>query len=710
MFRKYRNASVLAILSATACAAVAGGCSSGTSTRSGTGAPVGEGARTGTIGLALQAGGVTFNTVSYTIANTNGFSKSGAIDVSSATQIAATIGGLPAGDGYTISLSAASVDGSEQCLGSAPFAVTVGTTTAVTVHLACRQPATTGSVTVNGTLNLCPNVDSLSATPNQANVGSSVSIAAVASDPDNGPSALTYGWTASSGTVADPTSASTTFTCTAAGTATLTLSASDGDPACVTTSTVQVTCGGHVDAAAQLPTATKIKHVVVIFGENISYDHYFATYPNAQNNASETAFSGTAPANNNLATPLDPTQGFAPVTGVDLLNANPNFTNTANGAGAANPFRLGPSQAATSDQNHAYTPEQEASDNGAMDLFPEFAGTAGPPPGSPAQASTKGLVMAYFDGNTLGTLWNLAQSYAMNDNSWTTTFGPSTPGAINLISGQTNGFAATNADPTTLPASTVTPDGNGGWTLIGDGDPLNDVCSTSSTQVQFAGKNVGDLLNAANVSWGWFEGGFDLTLTNANGTTGCARSTPQTVANAASTSADYIPHHEPFQYYASTANLAHTRPSSVAAIGSSGDPANHQYDSHDFFDALSAGNLPAVSYVKAPAFQDGHAGYSNPTDEGTFIAGVVSALQASQEWSTTAIVIAYDDSDGWYDHQAPPIVNPSNGAPDALNGPGLCNSGAQQTGAAPATPLLGNDNNPALGRCGYGTRIPLLVV
>ena len=148
----------------------------------------------------------------------------------------------------------------------------------------------------------------------------------------------------------------------------------------------------------------------------------------------------------------------------------------------------------------------------------------------------------------------------------------------------------------------------------------------------------------------------------------------------------------PFQYCASTANLTHARPSSLAAVGKSvetdgvtPEPANHQYDSHDFLEALAAGSLPAVAFVKAAAFQDGHAGYCNPVDEQNFIVGVISAIQSSQEWVSTAVVLAYDDSDGWYDHQAPPIVYPSNGVADALNGPGLCNMGLQQTGPAPTT-------------------------
>jgi phospholipase C len=243
-----------------------------------------------------------------------------------------------------------------------------------------------------------------------------------------------------------------------------------------------------------------------------------------------------------------------------------------------------------------------------------------------------------------------------------------------------------------------------------------DVCS-GSEQVTMQGLNIGDLLNQRDITWGWFEGGFNLKTMNANGSTGCARFTPQTTGSA-STSTDYIPHHQPFQYYASTRNTTHARPSSIAAFGHSTipntptpEPANHQYDTDDFFAALNAGNLPSVTSLKAPAFQDGHAGYSNPLDEQHFIIKVSNALQESKFWADTAIVIAYDDSDGWYDHQMPPIVNPSlNPTVDVLNGIGVCNLGLQQGRPARKTPLAGALGQPAWGRCGYGTRQPLMVI
>ena len=223
-------------------------------------------------------------------------------------------------------------------------------------------------------------------------------------------------------------------------------------------------------------------------------------------------------------------------------------------------------------------------------------GTGNGGTGSPAVFNTPGLVMGYYDGNTVTALWNYAQYFAMNDNSYSTNFGPSTPGALNLVSGQTNGVVD-NVNGT----GALIDDGNGGLTDISDADPIGDVCSTSTGEkFTMGGKNIGDLLNAAGITWGFFEGGFDLSVKNADGSTGCGRTTTSAVTMVKK--ADYIPHHQPFQYYTNTANPTHVRPASVMEIGKNG-PANHQYDTHDFFDAVSKGNFPAVSFLKAPGFQ-----------------------------------------------------------------------------------------------------------
>jgi len=465
-------------------------------------------------------------------------------------------------------------------------------------------------------------------------------------------------------------------------------------------------CYPNPAAAAGTP-ATPIEHLVVIFQENVSFDHYFATYPTALNPAGEPRFVAdpNTPSVNGLGTLIN-----GEPDGV-LLTANPNALNPANSPNAINPFRLARAQAPTCDQDHNYGDEQKSFDNGLMDLFPATVGSGGGTFCNPAFAygKGKGLVMGYFDGNTVTAMWNYAQNFAMSDNSYGSTFGPSTPGLLNLVAGNT--YPATPSAPSTK----VVPLNTGPGALVGDLDPPGDVCSVGTT-VQLGGPNIGDRLNAKGVTWGAFMGGFDLTITNSNGTTGCARSSPASASNAApgtppnlNTTKDYIPHHAFFQYHASTANPSHTRPSSVAAIGTSNDGgANHQYDLHDFFDALAAGNLPAVSFLKAIAAQDGHAGYSDPLREQQFVVNTVNALMRSPFWKSTAIIILYDDSDGWYDHQMSPIVNSSAvlqaasaGNSDQLNGPGVCGHG---------TPLANASSTPIEGRCGYGPRQPLLVI
>ena len=391
------------------------------------------------------------------------------------------------------------------------------------------------------------------------------------------------------------------------------------------------------------PARSPIKHLVVLFDENVSFDHYFGTYPYATNAD---------------GSPFHAKRGTPSVNGLSksLLTANPN---------SYNPQRLTHAQALTCDQNHGYMAEQEAFDGGAMDKFVQFTqtdnctGEYGPP----------GIVMDYYDGNTVTGLWNYAQHYAMSDNNYNTNFGPSTPGALNVISGSDgDGYAVSpsTGQPVTDPGTVSTLNSQGLGTIYGDLDPAYDDCSdashTSTNPVGvMTGKNIGDLLNARHVTWGWFQGGFAPTSTNGAGYAVCG-SSHQNVGGA--TVADYSPHHNPFEYYKSTANPKHLPPTSEAMIGRT-DQANHQYDLSDFSTTLKDGNMPAVSYLKAAEYQDAHPGYSDPIDEQNFIVNTVNQIEESRYWKSTAIVITYDDSDGWYDHQNSPRVNGSNTAEDA---------------------------------------------
>jgi phospholipase C len=439
------------------------------------------------------------------------------------------------------------------------------------------------------------------------------------------------------------------------------------------------------DPAASADTVTPIKHVIVIFGENESFDHYFATYPYATNPSGEPAFhaKGNTPRVNNLL-------------GGGLLDQNPNSTQ---------PFRMDTGKASvTCDQNHDYQAEQQALDHGLVDKYPESTGS-GSSTSSPCNDYGKGpgVVMGYFDGNTVTALWNYAQWYAMSDNSYGTMFGPSSVGALNLVAGSTAGATLNPTSANGKPASAAGNISNGATTgaIIGDPRPLGDECVNTNTGLQgsalasISGRTVGDSLNAKGLTWGWFQGGFAPTGYDAKNQAICgSHHTGLAGDDAVETSGDYIPHHEPFQYFKSTQNLHHVQPSDPALIGTSKDGANHQYDISAFWTALNEDRLPSVTYLKAAAYQDAHPGYSDPIDEQNFIVGVVNAVQNSPVWKDTAIVLAYDDSDGWYDHVMGPIVNQSAVTDDAIVANGSCGSNATGT----------------QGRCGYGPRLPLIVI
>ena len=421
-------------------------------------------------------------------------------------------------------------------------------------------------------------------------------------------------------------------------------------------SVVAETNSGIANTVITTTTSTPIKHLIVIFQENISFDHYFATYPYAKNSPGEPSF---------LALPGTPS-----INGLTkaLLNNNTNLVD---------PFRMNKQDAktvASCDNNHTYTAIQKSYNSGLMDKFVESSGII-------RDNCSPNQVMGYFDGNTVTALWNYAQHFSMSDNFHSTLIGPSLPGHINLISGQTHGVVPENIEGEAS---------NG--TLIGDLDSLFDDCS-NGTKISMKGKNIGDLLNEKEISWGWFSGGFKPSTITQEGKAICESAHVNIAGNNIT---DYVVHHEPFQYYNSTANPHHLPPTSINTTGKT-DQANHQYDLSDFWNAVESGNLPSVSFLKAPYYQTGHARASDPIDEQIFLVNILNRLQKLPEWNNTAVIIAYDDTGGWYDHVMPPIISQSNDPKyDALLGDeGLC-------GMAPAGTYQ--------DRCGYGGRMPLLII
>jgi phospholipase C len=449
--------------------------------------------------------------------------------------------------------------------------------------------------------------------------------------------------------------------------------------------------GAYASTTQNAPTATPIKHVVVIFQENVSFEHYFGTYPNATNPPNEPQFDAKpgTPTVNGLTNPL--------------ITENPNYLYSCTLKTGCdpndNPSLLPRTEPVTCDNNHGYSAEQAAFNGGLMNQFPEQT------------SCSDGIVMDYYDGNTVTALWNYAQYFALNDNAFGTTFGPSTPGALNVISGL-GGPAEILEGPEGAPTVIFTTDypnppdtassGNNilaNGQLVSDIDPAFDDCSyttdgSTATGAMMSGvQNIGNLLNAKGITWGWFEGGFTPTNYTSTGKAVCGTSNAN-VGGSIETA--YSPHHEPFQYFASTSNPHHLPPSSASMIGYT-DQANHQYDLSSFWIAADSGNLPAVSYLKAPRYQDGHPGNSDPLDEQDWLVNTINKLMSLPTWSSTAIIINWDDSDGWYDSVMPPIVNPSTDPNnDLLSGAGVCGQGASPLGVQ--------------DRCGYGPRIPILVI
>jgi phospholipase C len=443
-------------------------------------------------------------------------------------------------------------------------------------------------------------------------------------------------------------------------------------------------------------TRTPIKHLVVIFSENESFDHYFGTYPYAANTDGTpfVAKPGT-PTVNGLYSEITSSGPIGP-----LLTDNPN---------EYNPVRLTQSEALTSDQNHDYVPEQQADDNNKQDGFVQYTESSTPTNGCGAEYCPPGIVMDYFDGNTVTALWNYAQNYAMSDNDYDTAFGPSTPGAINVTSGNTSGGYAVDANDTSTPGVKTTAAGevsalgsDGTGTIYGDIDPFYDQCSdnnhtSTSPEGVLTGENIGDLLNNAHVTWGWFQGGFAPTSTDSGGAVCGSEHELTSNGQDVSEVLDYVPHHNPFEFYASTANPAHLPPSSLSEIGYT-DQASHQYDISYFTDALDGtggATLPAVSYIKPPKYENAHPGNSDPLLEQQFDVNLINQIEQSKYWPSTAIIITYDDSDGWYDHADPPIIN---GSDDSTVGDqAVCTSVPITVGSAE-------------DRCGYGDRLPFIVI
>ena len=243
--------------------------------------------------------------------------------------------------------------------------------------------------------------------------------------------------------------------------------------------------------------------------------------------------------------------------------------------------------------------------------------------------------MGYFDGNTVTAFWNYAQNFAMSDNAWTDTFGPSTPGALDMIAGQTNGAVIIRSAPTANDSSR--------WPGRPDADrtipiPRRRPARARRAQVMMTGKNIGDLLNAAEYPLGLVHGWLQPATHQQQRHDRLRAQHLSSVLSGRHSGLHPAPHLVP-----------------VLRIDGQSDPCPSDFDarrsatpmcraarrsirptmpttSKTSIAAVRAGNFPAVSFIKMPAFQDGHPGNSNPLDEQTGLVNLINFLQQQPEW------------------------------------------------------------------------------
>jgi acid phosphatase len=646
----------------------------------------------GSVGMALLvAPGTTLNSASYQISGPQGFTRSGSIDVSHSSTLSAVISGLPGGTGYSINLTATSAEGGTSCAGSATFTVVPHQTTAVSVHVDCHESPHTGSIFLNGTLNICPSLDGISANPAEVLVGSSINISADAHDTDMGPSPLTYLWSAPTGTFGSATSASTTFTCTASGPVTLTATVSDGDPSvgCAATSSVVVTC-------TPSPLQNDVQNVVVIYMENRSFDGLFGNYPGAHG----------------LGDVLDavgnPTAAYVPQKDRDAVTVLPKLPQTWGGATAAgNPTVV--TQAQTDNlANSPFGLETGFVPNGGatlttLDVTRDIAHrffenimeiNGGSADQYAAFEDGGGITMGHWDFSH-GKMYALAQQYVLADNFFQGVYGgsflnhqylicacaPKVPSnylttnhaSLNTLGAPNGKGVAQLAASMTSPPSALT----GPATLLtgniapldyfgtGDGyravntmqppfQPSGNFPASGASDLHYADPSaattlppqtqttMGDLLTGAGINWAWYATSWDAATADGAQPAGSAHTVIYTPSSPRG-NPDFQAHHHPYNYQAAFDPATHAA-----------DRAAHLKDYNAMVSDIAAGTLPPVAWYKPTGYVNMHPGYANIDDADAHIGDLIAKLKAGPQWSHMVVVITYDEYGGQWDHVAPP--------------------------------------------------------
>jgi phospholipase C len=444
-----------------------------------------------------------------------------------------------------------------------------------------------------------------------------------------------------------------------------------------------------------------IKYVFVIFQENRSFDHYFGTYPGADGLFADGA-RRTVPGS---------VQRIRNIDGSDATIAPFLIPRTIkDGNGRTVP--LYPEETASVDHSHDGVLHGLHFGTGhgavaAMDGFAlaqeklHYAGEAivdahgNPPAQNPSlrQKQAAELVMAHVDCDTIPFLWQYADRFTLLDNFHAVTIGPSTPNAIAMIAAQTGetqwALHPEQADAKGLTLPVATDSGPFAGSPLDHATPKlpygpevtwvkpQRVLTSATLPLSFMGPEVGtfvrgdrdaaedlpdvqqDLAAIARrgntVPWAWYQQGFDAEPFDNT-------TTPDGVPHPPHGA--YIVHHNGPQYF--------------GYLGRNPQAWLHMHGLQDFLDDVAAHRLPeagGVFYVRGGFYNndglitlnpsprvrkrfagnDDHPGYADAQLSEAMVADAINAIAASPYWESTAIVIAYDETDGLYDHVRPHV-------------------------------------------------------
>jgi acid phosphatase len=408
------------------------------------------------------------------------------------------------------------------------------------------------------------------------------------------------------------------------------------------------------DRAAIDRQLQRIDHIIVIYAENRSFDNLYGLFPKANGIANASVESMTQVDHVGTVLPHLP-----PVWKDKTSIPDPTFPTQPN-----RPFRIDgapvglPLSKPTRDLVHLFYQNQEQIAGGSMNHFAEVSNAGG-------------LVMGYYDGSTL-PMWKLAHEFTLADNFFMGAFGgsflnhfwlvcacaPVFPNAPPSLVAKLDSSGHLERTPDSPPsalqgpaqyvASAVTPDGYAvnttqppyqpsGTKPAADGDPRFADPSENPLPSQTE-RTIGDALSDKGVSWAWYSGAWNIAVADGTRPPKDARNV---IYNDHEGSPNFQAHHQPFNYFARYAPGTAER-------------AEHLKDERDFLEAIDRGSLPQVAFYKPMGRLNSHPGYADVLEGDEHIAAIVERIRKSSLWSSSFIIVTYDENGGFWDHVSPP--------------------------------------------------------